>query len=299
MGAPSPPGWEGLLAAPIETPPVGVIPALRAAMIEACVFADEVSSDLDEAVARCVEAGARCLELRGGIWGRAVQDCTDRDVERMLTVLADHGARVAVIGSPVGKCHLDNEEEYRTHLHWFDRMCELAHAFGTRVIRGFAFWNPTGREDLRPDLGRYLPEIARKLAPLVARAEEEGVVYCLETEGSTVTGTCAEVRAVIDALGGSSALGTVWDVNNSWACGEPPYPDGYSRVRGRVRHIHVKPNSAKTLETVGDSSLSYAEVLRVLRADGYEGCAGIEHWGSPELMLEGVRQLVPLLARVG
>ena len=41
-----------------------------------------------------------------------------------------------------------------------------------------------------------------------------------------------------------------------------------------------------------------ADALRVLKSDGYDGAASIEHWGSPELMLEGVRQLVPLLGRV-
>jgi len=264
-------------------------------MIEACIFADEVSKEFDEAVRLSVEAGARCIELRGGIWGRAVQSCTDEDVERMQAVLAEHGARVAVIGSPVGKCHLDNEEEYQTHLRWFDRMCELAHAFDTRVIRGFAFWTPTQREHPRPNLDHYLPLIAEKLAPIVEAAEREGVLYCFETEGSTMTGTCAEIAAVIEALGGSPTLGAAWDVNNGWGCGELPYPDGYSAIRGRVHHVHVKPNASKSLDTVADTSLGYAEILRVLKADGYDGCASIEHWGSPELMLEGVRQLVPLL----
>jgi sugar phosphate isomerase/epimerase len=267
-------------------------------MIEACIFADEVSKDFGEAVRLSVEAGARCIELRGGIWGRSVQDCTDADVERIREVLAREGARVAVIGSPVGKCHLGNEEEYRAHLRWFDRMCELAHAFDTRVIRGFAFWNPTRDDRVRPNLGEYLPRIVEKLAPIVEQAERENVLYCFETEGSTMTGTCAEIAAVIDALGGSPNLGAAWDVNNGWGCGELPYPDGYSAIRGRVRHVHVKPNAQKSIETVADTALSYAEVLRVLRADGYTGCASIEHWGSPELMLEGVRQLVPLLDHV-
>ena len=37
----------------------------------------------------------------------------------------------------------------------------------------------------------------------------------LETEGSTLAGTCAEARAVIDAVG-SDAIRMAWDVNNSW-----------------------------------------------------------------------------------
>jgi sugar phosphate isomerase/epimerase len=268
-------------------------------MIEACVFADEVSQDFEEAARRSVAAGARCIELRGGIWGRSVQNCTDDDVARMQAVLAREGARVAVIGSPVGKCRLDDEAEYATHLQWFDRMCELAHSFETRVIRGFAFWNPTGEDRIRPDLEAYLPRIVEKLAPIVEKAEREGVLYCFETECSTTTGTCREIAAVIEALGGSPSLGAAWDVNNGWGGGELPYPDGYSAIRGRVYHVHVKPNAQKNLETVADTSLSYAEILRVLRADGYEGCASIEHWGSPELMLEGARQLVPLLEHLG
>ena len=125
-------------------------------MIEPCFFADEVSGDFEAAVRLGVEAGARAIELRGGIWGRAVQNCTDEDVARMKDVLAAHGARVAVIGSPVGKCDLENEGEYRQHLQWFGRMCELAHEFRTQVIRGFAFWNPLQSERDRPDLSLYL-----------------------------------------------------------------------------------------------------------------------------------------------
>lgn len=267
-------------------------------MIEACIFADEVSKDFDEAIRLSAEAGARAIELRGGIWGRAVQSCTDEDVERMQEVLRQHGARVAVIGSPVGKCDMENEEEYQQHVRYFDRMCELAHVFETRVIRGFAFWNPLRAERQRPDLSQYIDRIVERLTPLVRKAEEENVLYCFETECSTVTGTCEEIARVIEALGGSEHLGAAWDVNNGWGGGEMPYPDGYGRIRDRVYHVHVKPNADKNIETVADTSLTYSDILRVLRADGYDGCASIEHWGSPELMLDGVRQLNGLLAHV-
>jgi len=268
-------------------------------MIEPCFFADEVSRDFEEAVRLGAEAGATAIELRGGIWGRAVQSCTDEDVARMQQVLAAHGARVAVIGSPVGKCALDDDEECRQHLEWFDRMCELAHRFGARVIRGFAFWAPRQSEGDRPDLSPYLDRITERLAPITKRAEAEDVLYCLETEGSTMTGTCAEIAAVIEALGGSGHLGATWDVNNGWDCGELPLPDGYAHVRGRVHHVHVKPNARKSIETVADSPVAYAQVVRALRADGYAGFFGVEHWGSPELMLEGVRQVKALLSQDG
>lgn len=274
-------------------------------MIEACIFIDEVSDDFEEGVDLAHRVGVSCIELRGGIWGRSVENCTDDDVARIRDVLARYDARVTCISSPVGKCDLYDEEEYQIHLQWFERMCELAHTFGTQIIRGFPFWNPEGRaadrykEDVpRPDLNALLPMIADKLSPLVQRAEQEDVYFCIESETSTCSGSCDELARIIHALGDGEHLGVVWDVNNAASLGERPLREGYPKIRGRVRHLHVKPNKYKSIETVGDTEVSYEEVLRTLIADGYRGSASIEHWGSRWLMLEGARQLVEVLGRL-
>lgn len=264
-------------------------------MIRTCVFADEVSKDFDEAVKLSKEAGAEYMEIRGGIWGKSVTNADDDDIKRMQEVLAKYGMKVGAIGSPFGKCSFE-EEDYRKHMEFFPRMVELAHIFHTDIIRMFAFWMPKElRGKPRPDIKDYLGEIAPRLKPAAEIAEKEGVVMALETEGATLGGTCAEARSIIDAVG-SNALRVAWDVNNSWECGELPYPDGYNHIRGLVRHIHVKPNVNKNMETVSSSDVLYTQVLRViLEEEGFEGCASIEHWGSPELMLEGVRQLKKVL----
>lgn len=267
-------------------------------MIEVSVFADEVSSDFEEEVDLSRRAGATGIELRGGIFGRAVQSCTDQDVARMQEILARHGMRVAVIGSPVGKCVLGNEEEWATHVKWFDRMCELAHAFGTKIIRGFAFWTPTRKDLPRPDLDALLPEIAAHFAPIARRAIEQDVYLCFESEGSTCTGTCSEIARIIDAIPDNDNIMVAWDVNNAARLGEHPLTEGYPLIRGRVRHVHVKPNRYKNIETVWDTDVTYRQVFEALLADGYEGAASVEHWGSRWLMLEGVRQTVELLKQV-
>lgn len=264
-------------------------------MIETSVFADEVSKDFDESVDLCKRAGASCIELRGGIWGRSVQTCTDEDVERMQAVLAEHGSRVAIIGSPVGKCSLDDEAEYQTHVKWFDRMCELAHVFDTNIIRGFAFWTP-GRKGLpRPDLDEVVDEIAARLSPIAQRAAEEGVYVCFECEGSTYSGTCGEIARIIDATTPNDNLMVAWDIVNSTRLDEHPFREGYPLVRERIKHVHVKPNRYMNMETVWDSDVSYREAFETLMADGYAGVATVEHWGSRWLMLEGVRQTAELL----
>jgi sugar phosphate isomerase/epimerase len=215
----------------------------------------------------------------------------------MQEVLDKYGVKVGAIGSPFGKCSFA-EEDYKRHMQIFSRMVELAHTFGTDVIRMFAFWVPKelrGRGRPRPDIKDYLGEIAPRLKPAAEIAENEEVTMALETEGSTLVGTCAEGRAVIDAVG-SEAMKMAWDVNNGWHCGELPYPDGYDHIRGLVRHLHVKPNADKNINTVGSSHVSYATVFRaVLEEEGFDGCASIEHWGTPDLMLKGVRDLNSVL----
>ena len=72
-------------------------------MIDVCFFSGEASTDFAEAVRLGVEAGANSVEIRGGLWGKRIQEIDDDDVKRMQEVLASHYAHVASIGSPVGK----------------------------------------------------------------------------------------------------------------------------------------------------------------------------------------------------
>jgi len=263
-------------------------------MIDVCFFADEVSkTDFEEAVKLGVAAGANTVEVRGGVWGKHVTEIDDDDVKRVQDVLGAYNVRVASIGSPFGKCAIDNPQECEQHLRYFDRMIELAHAFETQIIRGFTFWNPNRRITgaPRPEISDYMERIVDKLAAVVPIAESANVTLAFENESACLAGTCEETRAVINALGNSPALALCWDVNNGLHCGENPLPEGYAHVKGLVRHVHVKPNREKQLDPIGETELRYEQVLAVLVEDGFTGAASIEHWGTPEEMLEGVRQL--------
>lgn len=272
--------------------------AAMGSRIQPCIFTDEVAEEFEESCRLCALNGATTVEIRGRLFGKDVTTLTDQDIARMQAVLERHRLRVAVIASPFGKCHYDRPEEVARHRTFFPRMIELAQAFGTDCIRGFAFWRPhTGSDSDRPDLARYLPEIVSFLRPAARQAEAARVRLCLETEGATMTGTCAECRQVIDAVG-SPALGVVWDVLNALMCGEMPLPDGYEQVRGLVCHLHVKPNREGNLRTVGDTRITYVDVFRTLLADGYTGAASIEHWGSPDRMLAGLQELAHTLPQV-
>ncbi len=266
--------------------------------MELAYFADEVNKEnFDEAVRLGVEAGATGVELRGGIWGKRVQDIDNDDVKRVQDVLGKYGVKILSVGSPVGKCAHDNAEEMAHHQKMFERMVELAKAFETPIIRGFALWNPNRKsgDHIRPGVEKYLAIIVPFLTPIVKLAEREGVTFSLENEGATIAGSCAEARAVADALGHSPGFSFCWDVNNGIGCGEAAFPDGYEKIKGHMIHLHVKPNDNKELDPIRESQMVYADLLRQVLADGYAGAVSIEHWGSPELMLKGIRQLRAVL----
>ncbi|MDP6776929.1 MAG: sugar phosphate isomerase/epimerase [Candidatus Latescibacteria bacterium] len=265
-------------------------------------FADEVSkADFEEAVRLGIQAGADGVELRGGIWGRRVQEIDDDEVKRVQDVLAKHGTSIISLGSPFGKCAHDSEAEKADHQRIFDRMVELSHAFDTRIVRCFSLWNPFRKQgdEMRPEVDAYLDVICPFLEPAVATAQREGIVLSLENEGATIGGTCAEVASIVAALGDPQSLTFCWDVNNGVALGEPALPEGYGLIRGRISHLHVKPNEAGELDPVLGTEISYLELLKTMVADGYKGAASIEHWGSPEDMLRGVRLLRAAVDELG
>ena len=266
--------------------------------MELAFFADEVSKeDFDEALKLGVEAGATGVEIRGGIWGKRIQEIDDDTVKRVQDALAKHGVKVSSIGSPFGKCAHDSKEEQDQHHRIFERMVALTDAFDTPIIRGFALWNPYRKEPgrPRPEISEFLDVMVPFVEPAVRTAGAKGVTLSLENEDATLVGSCAEAVALAKALGDPKGLSFCWDVNNGVACDERAYPDGYDLIKGRITHLHVKPNTQTELDPIEGSDMKYIDLLKQMLADGYTGAASIEHWGTPELMLKGVRLLRPVL----
>jgi sugar phosphate isomerase/epimerase len=247
------------------------------------------------------DAGATAIEIRGRLFGHDVNTISDDEVRTLKGYLTEFGMRVAVIGSGVGKCHLDKPEDVKLNIERFRRMTELAHLFDTNIIRVFGFWNPYWKTErkVRPDLVEIMPQIRAAFEPIVAHAEKEKVYIAFEPEGDTNSGNCRQIRQIIDGLGGSRWLGIAWDVNNAAHTGEMPLPDGYTYVKGRVRHLHVKPDKDRSIKTVANTPVSYRQVFDRLIRDSYDGPASVEHWGSPEGMLDGIRQTRALLSEMG
>ena len=228
-------------------------------MIELTYFSDEVGTwNTVEQLRLGREAGATGIEARSKLLGHDINDLTDEAAGVLKKYLEDKDMRLAIVGSGVGKCNLDDPDEVALNHTRFARMCELAHFFDTKVIRVFAGWNRLFRDEKKEiwDTDAELPRIKAFFEPILDLAAKENVVLGLEPEYDTNAATCEHMSRVFEALGNPQEFGVAWDVVNSTRkTGELPLPNGYDKIRGRVVHMHVKPDSKGTIETVADLSL--------------------------------------------
>jgi sugar phosphate isomerase/epimerase len=257
-----------------------------------CAFTDEVLPDFEGAVRACVENGVTDVQVRN-VRGTNIVHLPDGEAARIAGIARRYGVRVAGIGSPFGKCEL-SDEAWAAHAPLFERVLRLADLFDTRMVRVFAFF---ARERRRADgtpvsLAEVLPEVAARLSGPVTRAAQHGLTLGLENEYTTLAGSCAEARAVLDSVG-SPNLQICWDVASGWYTGEPVLPDGHEQVRGLICDVHVRdasddpqrPGQHGAVTRLGDGAIDWPEVVRRLRTDGYRGPLSLEthlYSGDPE-----------------
>src|SRR5215213_6646890 len=101
-------------------------------------FGDEIAADPAEQLAVLDGLGIRHLDLRGA-WDRNILDFSERDVETLRGLLAERGASVAIIASPIGKSQIGGPAAYE--LERLQTAIRLAKAFETPLIRVFSYYH--------------------------------------------------------------------------------------------------------------------------------------------------------------
>src|SRR5690606_13269639 len=93
----------------------------------------------------------RFIDVGSGI--KNVMNLSMKEIQQIRHLEDEYGLNVASIGSPIGKVKLLDQEDgtsnayipFKKYLEKdVKRACELAHAFETKLIRGFSFYHPKG-----------------------------------------------------------------------------------------------------------------------------------------------------------
>ncbi len=246
-------------------------------MLSIAVITDEVSQDLEAVIAFARDFNLDGIEIRS-IWDKPPQDLDDDEIALIKDRTGEAGLSVVGVAPPFYKCDIDDEASCREHLDILRRCIRVAQSLDTRLVRVFAFWK-------KDPLQKYWDRIVARYGEPVRIAEGEGVVLGLENEASTMVGTGAETRRMVDALA-TPVVKPLWDPCNELFAddGQKPYPDGYDHIRSDMCHMHFKDGIRGT--AAGDvcvpmceGDIDYRGQFADLVEQGYEGCLSLEtHW---------------------
>jgi len=245
-------------------------------MIRLSAFGDEIAHDFEEQLKHLVKMNINYIELRN-LWEKGVLTLSDDERKRARDLLRKYGIQLSAVGSPIGKVPItdpaDNEIERL-------KLCmETAHYFGAPYIRMFSYYIPEGES---PD--KYRDEVMERLRRMVEIAEKEGIALMLENEADLYGekgDKCADILDTID----SPFLKMAFDPANFVCAGQHPFDECFELVRKHIKHLHIKDCKLGTKEMVlaGKGDGQIAQVMRALKADGYDGFATME----PHLSVAG------------
>jgi len=129
----------------------------------------------------------------------------------------EYGLNVASIGSPLGKVKLLDVEDgtkntyvpFKKYLEKeVKKACDMAHAFETKLIRGFSFYHPKGT-----DPRAHLPQVVDQLGQIAETCLRSDLTYGVELEANLV-GQNGELLAEIHQQVNNPALLLVFDAGN-------------------------------------------------------------------------------------
>jgi len=251
-------------------------------MFKLGAFTDEISQDLEQACKVCCEFGVEGVEIRG-VWQTPVQKLTDEQVRDIKRIVADHGLTVCSIGSPFGKCELDQAAEVAAHMDILRRCSDIGLELGCTLVRGFAFWGHGARQ-------KPWDKMAKAYEPVPEILEEKRTILGLENEAACYVGTASHTRHFLDMLG-CPRVKAVWDpanhVQDPDGIGIPTFPDGYQMIKADIAHVHVKdaaprPDGPTPNVFMGMGICHWREQFQALKDDGYAGFCSLETHVNPD-----------------
>ena len=178
----------------------------------------------------------RFIDAGNGI--KNVMQLTKTEISKLRHMEGDFALNVASIGSPLGKVKLLDQEDgtknryvpFKKYLaSEVSKACELAHAFETKLIRGFSFYHPKGS-----DPWQHLPQAADQLGEMAEMCHRSDLTLGVEIEANLV-GQSGSLMAELHRRVNHPALVTIFDGGNIVS-------QGYSTLETYEQYLSMKPS---------------------------------------------------------
>lgn len=233
-------------------------------------FSDEAANQktLDQQFSAFAALGMRYFSIRFVDAGNGVKNVMALEPDELNTVkqkIDEYGLTVSSLGSPIGKVKLcEVDDGTTTPYRPFDqylieevpRACELANAFGCKLIRGFSFYHPKGSA-----LDQHFNQATDQVGQIAEVCNTHGLTYGLEVEANLV-GQNGELLAKMHQQIANDALVLIFDGGNLVTMGYSADEvfEQYQLMKPGLGWLHIKdflnPQSGK-LEHVDEEALKH------------------------------------------
>lgn len=234
-------------------------------------FADEAANQktAEQQFAAMAAIGLQYYSLRfidAGEGIKNVMKLSIAEIQKIRHLEDEYGLNVASIGSPLGKVKLLDVEDgtqnaYVPFKKYLDKevkkACELAHAFETKLIRGFSFYHPKNT-----DPRQHLPQVIDQLGQIAETCLRSDLTYGVELEANLV-GQNGELLAEIHRQVNNQALLLIFDAGNLTCQGFSPDEvlEQFRLMKPGLGWMHVKdyrhPEAAKRQSHINEETLKH------------------------------------------
>jgi sugar phosphate isomerase/epimerase len=232
-------------------------------------FSDEaaINKTAVEQMAAFAAIGLKYHSLRFIDVGEGIKNVmllTKGEIQKLRALQKDYGISVSSIGSPIGKVKLLDVEDGTTNRYVpfkqylekdVKKACQLAQAFDTKLIRGFSFYHPKGKNP-----SDYLPQVIDQLGKITELCDSEGVIFGLEIEANLV-GQTGKLLAEIHRQVKHPAMMLIFDGANLVCQGMTPDEvfAEYLAMKPGLGWVHIKDyrhsSASQRLTHIDEASL--------------------------------------------
>jgi sugar phosphate isomerase/epimerase len=200
----------------------------------------------------------RFIDVGSGV--KNVMKLTRSEIAKVRHLEDEYGLNVSSIGSPIGKVKLSGKDDGTSNAYvpfkkYLERdvkkCCELAHAFETKLIRGFSFYHPRG-EDPRD----HLAQAVDQLGQIAETCHRSDLTFGLEVEANLV-GQNGELMAELHRQVNHPAMVLIFDAANILCQGYTTAEliAQYQMMKPGIGWMHIKdytlPKRKKNDDAVG------------------------------------------------
>jgi sugar phosphate isomerase/epimerase len=205
----------------------------------------------------------RFIDVGQGI--KNVMQLTTPEIQKIRHLEDDYGLNVTSIGSPIGKVKLVDVEDgtknafvpFKKYLKDVKKACDLAHAFETKLVRGFSFYHPRGS-----DPKEHLAQAADQLGEIAETCHRSDLTFGLEIEANLV-GQTGYLMAELHRRVNHPAMVLVFDGGNIACQGYTPGEvyEQYLAMKSGIGWMHIKdyrhPAPPKKVGHVDEGALKH------------------------------------------